>query len=191
MIKSELRQHIIKVASELFYLNGYNATGINEIIAKAGIAKATLYSHFSSKDELCVAHLKFRNAIFMEELESHINARPDSIAQLLGIFDYLRERYFREDFNGCWNINCFAEINSQKNVSIKEEIQRQKLSLIAFLSKLISHHLPHNSIAETDKLSSSIYLFYESAICESNLHKNDWPIYTAKQITKNLLPKSI
>ncbi|MGD1846632.1 MAG: TetR/AcrR family transcriptional regulator, partial [Salibacteraceae bacterium] len=44
MKHSEIRGRIIETASELFYQNGYNSTGINEIIAKSGIAKATLYS---------------------------------------------------------------------------------------------------------------------------------------------------
>jgi AcrR family transcriptional regulator len=44
--------------SDLFYVNSYNNTGINEIITKSDIAKASLYSHFASKDELFVAHLK-------------------------------------------------------------------------------------------------------------------------------------
>ena len=43
MKKPELREHIIKIASDLFYSNGYNATGINEIIAKADIAKPEPY----------------------------------------------------------------------------------------------------------------------------------------------------
>lgn len=190
MKKSELRAHIIKIASNLFYTNGYNTTGINEIIAKSDIAKATLYCHFSSKDELCIAYLKKMNSDFMLGLEAFINSKKDTKEQLLAIFDYLREIYYKEGFNGCWGINCLAEIGSD-NIKIKEEIQFQKTNLIAYLAKIINLNLPHNSMAETDKLSSTLYLLYESAICESNLHKKDWPIYAAKQIAKQLLPEKI
>ena len=91
MRKIELREHIIKIASDLFYTNGYNATGINEIIAKADIAKATLYSHFKSKDELCVAYLKSMHTNFMNGLDSFIKSKNEVTQQLLGIFDFLRE----------------------------------------------------------------------------------------------------
>jgi len=53
-----VKEHIIKTAADLFYTNGYNSTGINEIIKEAGIAKATLYNHFKSKGDVCIAYLK-------------------------------------------------------------------------------------------------------------------------------------
>ena len=49
MKHAEVRNRIIETASDLFYRNGYNSTGINQIIAEAGIAKATLYNHFKSE----------------------------------------------------------------------------------------------------------------------------------------------
>lgn len=189
MKKSELREHIVKVASDLFYVNGYNTTGINEIISKSGIAKATLYSHFTSKDELCIAYLKHKNSEFMQGLDTFLTTKKDAKEQLLSIFDYLRELYYQEGFNGCWGINCLAEIN-REDIKIREEIQTQKLDLIAYLAKNINIHYPLNSIAETDRIASGIYLLYESAICESHLHKNDWPIFSCKRIAKELLPKT-
>lgn len=190
MKKLELREHIIKVASELFYANGYNATGINEIISKADIAKATLYSHFKSKDELCISYLNTMNTNFMEGLNTYIESKSESKLQLLGIFDYLRDIYFNSDFNGCWAIKCMAEIGNE-NTKIKKEIRSQKNNLMAYLRSVINTNLPQNSNAETEKLSNAIYLLYESAISESHLHENDWPIYSARTIAAQLLPKNI
>jgi len=51
-MKSDLREISIKTAAELFYLNGYNSTGINEIIQKSKLAIATLHIHFKSKEKL-------------------------------------------------------------------------------------------------------------------------------------------
>ncbi|QWX83456.1 TetR/AcrR family transcriptional regulator [Cellulophaga sp. HaHaR_3_176] len=189
MKKLELREHIIKVASELFYANGYNATGINEIILKAEIAKATLYSHFKSKDELCISYLKNMNDNFMNGLHVHIESKKESKLQLLGIFDYLRDLYFNPDFNGCWSIKCMAEIGKEDN-EIRKEIKSQKNNLMSYLKIIINNNLPQNSNAETEKLSNAIYLLYESAISESHLHESDWPIYSARTIALQLLPKA-
>ena len=57
MKHSEVKNRIIETASSLFYKNGYNATGINEIISETGIAKATLYNHFKSKEDICLAQI--------------------------------------------------------------------------------------------------------------------------------------
>lgn len=187
MKKLELREHIIKISSDLFYSNGYNATGINEIIAKADIAKATLYSHFKSKDELCIAYLNNMHTSFMNGLDFFIQSKNEEKQQLLGIFDFLRELYFKPDFNGCWAIKCIGEIGSANN-AIREEIQNQKLNLISYLKGIIALNIPTNSNAETEKLAHTLYLLYESAISESYLHKNDWPIYSARSIAKQLIP---
>ena len=74
--RSQTREKIIQTASDLFYRKGYNLTGINEIIAEAGIAKATLYSHFASKEEVCVAYLQARNETLMKGLKSFLAEKP-------------------------------------------------------------------------------------------------------------------
>ena len=186
MKKLELREHIIKVASELFYANGYNATGINEIIAKAEIAKATLYSHFKSKDALCIAYLKSMDNNFMDNLDVFIKSKKEAKLQLLGIFDFLREMYYTSNFNGCWAIKCIAEIGKENHV-VRQEIQNQKINLLSYLKGIISTNLPYCSKAEIEKLSNTIYLLYESAICESHLHQSDWPIYSAKNIANQVI----
>jgi len=56
----EARERILETAYELFSRNGLRAVGIDEVIDKASVAKATLYRHFSSKDELVLAFLRRR-----------------------------------------------------------------------------------------------------------------------------------
>ena len=57
MKKEKVRERIIRVASDLFYKQGYNSTGINQIIAEADIVIGSLYNHFSSKNDLLQAYL--------------------------------------------------------------------------------------------------------------------------------------
>ena len=52
------RERILETASRLFYTQGYNNTGINQILDEAKVAKASLYLHFGSKDELGIHYLK-------------------------------------------------------------------------------------------------------------------------------------
>ena len=49
------RERILSTAASLFYEYGYRAVGIDRVIAESGVAKATFYKHFPSKDELIVA----------------------------------------------------------------------------------------------------------------------------------------
>src|ERR1017187_6004453 len=69
------RDRIVRTASELFYNHGFHAVGIDLIIERAGVAKATLYRHFSTKDDLISAYLEDADARFSEWFDASIN--PD------------------------------------------------------------------------------------------------------------------
>lgn len=186
MKHSEIKQHIINTASDLFYANGYNATGINEIIAKAGIAKATLYNHFRTKDDICIAYLKYKHAYFMVALRNYIEGKPKGKFQLLGIFDFLKEFYREPSFNGCWCIRTIAEIPAE-NVEIRNEIQNQKQELLSFLREVVTKNIQNLSNAEAEKITNGLYLLYESAVSESHLHQSDWPIFSARDVGAQLI----
>ena len=49
---SSAQERLIEVASKLFYAEEIRAVGVDRVIAEAEVAKATLYAHFASKDEL-------------------------------------------------------------------------------------------------------------------------------------------
>ena len=64
--QSEARQRLLETADRLFYAGGVRSVGIDTIIAEAGVAKMTLYTHFPSKDDLIVAVLQYREGRVLE-----------------------------------------------------------------------------------------------------------------------------
>ena len=182
----EIRQKIVETASLLFYKNGYNSTGINEIISEAGIAKATLYSHFKSKEDICLSYLQFKNEAFLSEIETYCKSRPKGQSQLLGIFDFLLIFFRDKDFNGCWCLKTVSEI-PKDNVGIREEIQKQKNAFIQFIEKLVINNIGQLSNIDIKTLTNGTYLLYESAVAESHLHQSDWPIKEAKNLCAKIL----
>ncbi|SDQ11664.1 TetR/AcrR family transcriptional regulator [Flagellimonas zhangzhouensis] len=190
MQRPELHQHIITTAGHLFYTQGYNSTGINEIIEKTGIAKATLYSHFKSKEDICIAYLEQRQSVFMERLKSYVKERAKGKNQLLAIFDLLRDLYLEENFYGCWCLKTLGELSADHQ-KIFDVIQKQKKELLLFIGEVVGDNISNLSKAETEKISSGIYLLYESAITESYLFKNDWPIFMAKSIAPNFFSEMV
>ena len=186
MKNSAIRQNIIETASFLFYKNGYNSTGINQIISESGIAKATLYSHFKSKEDICIEYLKFKNTTFLEDIESFCRAKRKGENQVLAVFDFLQNFFKDKDFNGCWCIKTVAEI-PQDNIRIRKEIQKEKNDFLQLINQLISDNLEDLSSREVTSLGKQIYLLYESAVAESHLHQEDWPIKEAKKLCAKIL----
>jgi len=107
----DARQRILDSAYELFSRRGIRAVGIDEILARAKVAKATLYRHFASKDDLVLAFLDQREHLWTREwVEKEARSRgktPEE--QLLAIFDAFDEWFHRDDFEGCSFINVLLE----------------------------------------------------------------------------------
>jgi AcrR family transcriptional regulator len=110
-----VRERILEAAYELFSRRGVRDVGINEVVARAGIAKPTLYAHFASKDDLVVAFLADREQRwtvgFIEAEAKRRAATPEE--QLLAIFDVFDEWFRREDFEGCSFINTLLEMRAR------------------------------------------------------------------------------
>lgn len=181
-----IKQNIIEKASALFYKNGYNSTGINQIIKESGIAKATLYHHFKSKEDICLAYLQFKNDTFLKDIKSFCVSKSKGKAQILALFDFLKAFFKNKDFNGCWCIKTMAEI-PKENEKIRKEIQQQKKNFINFIAVLTAENLEDINKKKLKTASRQIYLLYESAVAESHLHQLDWPIKEAKNLCSQLL----
>ncbi len=186
MKHSLVRQNIIDTASHLFYKQGYNLTGINEIIKEAGVAKATLYNHFKSKDDICIAYLRHLNDNFLQDIGSFSAKKSKGKAQILGLFDFLKKFYNSREFNGCWCIRTAAEI-PKDHAHIRDEIHRLKKDFIRLITTLITTNLELKSEVEADKLAQQIYVLYEGAVAESYLHGEQWPIDAAYDISEAIL----
>ena len=123
--KSEtLHDHILDVASDLFYKYGINNVGISRIIADAGVAKMTLYGHFGSKDDLVVNYLETRSKAWVDWYRSEVYKMDLSPAQRLrNSFEVLDTWFRSKNYRGCLVANAVIELaNDDKRVlRVKEE----------------------------------------------------------------------
>ena len=107
---SPKRDQLLETAGMLFYRDGYHATGIDRILAEAGIAKMTLYSHFRSKEDLILAVLKKRDQTMFESLNQFLDAKRRSPEKLLeAVFDWLVVWIGSKGFRGCAFLKAMAE----------------------------------------------------------------------------------
>src|SRR5688500_18876879 len=113
--KAAARERILESAYELFSRRGIRGVGIDEIIEHAGVAKATLYRHFPSKDDLALAFLERREERWTRGwVEEEARRRATSPAeQLLAIFDAFDGWFRRDDFEACSFINVLLEMGAQ------------------------------------------------------------------------------
>lgn len=100
------RDQLLETATDLFYRNGCHTTGIDKVLAEAGVAKMTLYKHFGSKDNLVLAacerfHERVRNQFEEAVNEEGLTARE----RLEALFCFMDRWAQQEEFWGCPSIN--------------------------------------------------------------------------------------
>jgi AcrR family transcriptional regulator len=109
--EGEPRERLLSAAYDLFCRQGVRATGVDRIVAEAGVARMTLYRNFRSKDELVRAVLDRREELWTRGwIEAELEKRGGAPEEkLLAIFDLFDEWFRREDYEGCLFIGCLLE----------------------------------------------------------------------------------
>ena len=134
--KPDARERIVATAYELFSRRGIRDVGIDEVIERAGVAKATLYRHFPSKDDLVMAFLERREErwtlAWVEAEAKRRGATPED--QLLAIFELFDEWFHRADFEACSFINVLLEMGPEHRVG--QASVRHLASIRSIVSRL-------------------------------------------------------
>jgi len=168
-------QRIIETATRLFHRQGYNSTGINQIIEEAQVAKGSFYYNFKSKQDVCIASLNARHDYWFGQLQQFISDHSEE-EPIICAFSFLSKMNEKEAFRGCSFLNILSEISADDG-PILDVIQSHKNDLRAYIASL----LPHKDQAD------HVYLLFESAIIESQLFKQQWPVEKAKNIVTSLI----
>lgn len=185
MIKKGVKDRVIEAASRLFYFKGYNQTGINQIIEEANVAKASMYQHFRSKEDIAVAYLVGRHAMWMGNLNECVAKQNTSKGKIIGCFDYLFEWLTEVDFRGCGWQNIITDLPEDHH-KIRDQAVLHKNELRAWIHKLMKSQDQYTE-EEALELGDEVLILVEGAIILSQIQKNTWPIVKAKNACVRLL----
>lgn len=173
------RDRIVNTACRLFYHQGYNSTGINQVIKEAEVAKASLYQYFPSKEDLLVEYLVITGNNTNDELKATAQKHKSARQKVLALFDFLLKFSKQQNFHGCNFLNIAAEI-PKDNEKVKSLIRKQKNSLRNLFFEILKP-------AGKEDLADELYLLFDAALISSKVHGHPWPIKTARQIVEKLL----
>src|ERR1700709_269593 len=107
--RTSARERLLTAADELFYEEGIHTVGIDRVIERAGVAKASLYNTFGSKDELIRAYLHERHPRLERRITNALEQYDTPREKILGVFTSQAEYFARADYRGCAFMNAGAE----------------------------------------------------------------------------------
>lgn len=174
---------ILSTASELFYREGARAIGVDEIVARAGATKPSLYRAFESKDQLIAAYLEGQCEHSRSYFDAAVAAHPDDPrAQLLDYFESLGRRATQPAYRGCGLTNAAVEYPDPTHpgrlvaVAHKEEV-RERLREMA---RAMDARKPK-------KLADALLLLIEGVYVSSQLFGPDGPAGAARGAAEALI----
>ncbi|MBO0767913.1 MAG: TetR/AcrR family transcriptional regulator [Solirubrobacterales bacterium] len=99
--KQSPRERLLQAADQLFYAEGIQSVGIDRVIERAGVAKASLYSSFGSKEELVRAYLDERHQRLLARRRRAAESADSPANAILAMFDQMGSEMKRPEYNGC------------------------------------------------------------------------------------------
>lgn len=130
----DARERILQAAAELFYRDGILPTGVDALIDRANVAKATFYRHFPSKDLLVLAWLRGGDARWTDQVIPEVERRAATPLQRLLVFwDVVGEWLEEHRYEGCSFLNTLVEIRDE-DAPARREVEAYLHDVEAYLA---------------------------------------------------------
>ena len=177
----EARERLLAAANDLFYAEGVHTVGIDRVIEHAGVAKATLYSAFGSKDELVAAYLNGRLGARQRRIDNKLAGVEDPRERILLIYDALGDAMRENNYRGCAFARASAEARPGTVVTEACDTSR------TWLRSLFRDLVVECGVADADRLARQLVLLYDGVTNASLLDRDAAAAETARAAAATLL----
>jgi AcrR family transcriptional regulator len=168
------RERLLAAADELFYREGVQTVGIDRIVQKAGVAKASLYNLFGSKEELVQAYLDARHADTRAQVERALTRFRTPRERLLGVFDAQGQLFTEPDFNGCAHMTASAE--ALPGSPVEGAADRYRL----WVRTLFTDLAREAGVAAPEDLARQLHLLFDGAGVSARMDRDPSAATTAR-----------
>ena len=155
--KPSARERLLAAADELFYDEGVRTVGIDRVIEHAGVAKASLYNTFGSKEELIRAYLEGRHARIAARITTYIDRYDTPRERLLAVFEAQGETFKLPGFHGCAFMSASAEARQGDLVDQAADAYR------AWVRGLFTELAEQAGVPDAASLARQLHLLYDGA----------------------------
>jgi AcrR family transcriptional regulator len=178
------RERLLAAANELFYAEGVHTVGIDRVIERAGVAKASLYNTFGSKDELVRAYLESRHTRMAERITRHLARYTDPRDRLLSVFEAQGELFAEPGFRGCAFASASAESPGELVEQASGDYRRWVRALLTDLAGEAGVHEP-------EILGRKLHMIYDGASLSARMDRDPAVADGARSAAEALLDAAL
>jgi AcrR family transcriptional regulator len=180
--EASARDRLLEAANELFYEEGVHTVGIDRVIERAGVAKASLYSAFGSKEELVRAYLQARADARQERITRTLSSHEDPRARILAVFDLLGDLAADAKFRGCAFVNASAE-----GPRSESKVRQVCLDSRAWMRRLFADLGRQVGAKDPARLGRQLALLYDGASIGASMERDPTIVREARGAAEALL----
>ncbi len=179
---TQMREYILGVASDLFSSQGINATSVDTIVAKADIAKVTLYKYFKSKEQLILEYLREYDDRLWKKI-SEVTARQENASsKLSALVDAMLDWIGDPEFKGFAFINASVEFPQSEN-----PVHQSSLEFARTLRTTLASLAKETGIKNADTLALQLALVIEGTAITERTQRGTGAVAHAKELAKTLI----
>jgi AcrR family transcriptional regulator len=178
------RERLLEAANELFYDEGVHTVGIDRVIERAGVAKASLYNTFGSKDELVRAYLEGRHARVSARIARYLERYSDPRDRLLGVFEAQGELFAEPGFRGCAFVSASAE-------SPGEAVSRAADDYRGWVRGLLTGLAGEAGAPDPQTLGRQLHMIYDGASLAARMDRDPSASAAARAAAEALLDAAV
>ena len=180
-------ERILKTAEQLFRADGFHATGVDQIAARSGVTKRTLYKHFGSKEGLIEAVLRRNHDQTMEHIRSRVaEVEADGGKQLLVCFDLYQDWFSEPGFTGCIFIKTLNEFQ-QCSETLFALAAQAKSDLRAYITEIARGA----GVIDPERLAYQLHLILEGSIVVAQCGRTVESICTARELAEKIVSEAL
>lgn len=172
------RERLLAAADELFYSEGVNTVGIDRVIDHAGVAKASLYDCFGSKDELIRAYLQTRLEARQARVRDKLARCATPTEKILGVFDAMADTMAQSGYRGCPFVRASAEV--KPGSAVKQVCAESRTWTLTLFSKLAREA----GVVDAEALGHQLQMIYDGAGVSADIDGNAGAAATARTMAR-------
>jgi AcrR family transcriptional regulator len=182
--KPSARERLLAAAGDLFYAEGVHTVGIDRIIEQAGVAKASLYNTFGSKDELVRAYLEGRHAETAGRITRALGRYHTPRDRLLGVFEAQGELFAEPGFRGC----AFASASAE---SPNGMVEQATADYRGWVRGLLTGLAAEAGVPDPAGLARQLHLIYDGASLSARMDHDPAAAVAARAAAAVLLDAAL
>lgn len=188
--RNDTREHILTVGEQLCLQSGFHATGLSELLKRAGVPKGSFYHYFPSKEAFGVAMLERFFAHYVKNMRSFFEAvEGEPVSGVLAYYRQSAEKWHQHSFAGCLSVKLSAEV-CDLSEEMRQALNDGYAAVIATLSEVLEKAQQKRNLSSDQsarEMALMLHMLWTGASLHSKICRSPAPLLVALQEIERIL----